>query len=278
MKPLTPPMLTFARPLLLATLIATAASVPASMSARAETPEQKGQRIAVAAERHDDGFGDFTVQGKMILRTSTGDTSVRAFRDRILEVPGDSDKSVILFDYPGDVKGVALLTHAHKAGDDDQWLYLPAMKRVKRISSANRTGSFVGSEFAYEDFASQEVEKYRHRWLRDEGCPGNVAPQCHVVERVPTDPDSGYARQVVWMDTEHYRIARIDFFDRKNAPLKTLTADGFAVYAGKHWRAARMVMVNRQTGKSTELQLTGYRFKTGLRDSDFNQSKLTSLP
>lgn len=274
MKPTTPPMITFAKPLLLATLLATAAAVPA----RAETAEQKGHRIAVEAERRDDGFGDFTVQGKMILRTSTGETSVRAFRDRILEVPGDSDKSVILFDYPGDVKGVALLTHAHKAGEDDQWLYLPAMKRVKRISASNRTGSFVGSEFAYEDFASHEVEKYTHRWLRDERCPGAVAPQCHVVERVPTDPDSGYARQVVWMDTEHYRVARIDFYDRKNAALKTLTADGYAPYAGKHWRAGRMVMVNQQTGKSTELQLTDYRFKTGLRDSDFNQAKLTSLP
>jgi len=274
MKPTLPPMPTFARPILLATLLATAAAVPA----HAETAEQKGLRIALEAERRDEGFGDFTVQGKMILRTSTGETSVRAFRDRILEVPGDSDKSVIVFDYPGDVKGVALLTHAHKAGEDDQWLYLPAMKRVKRISSSNRTGSFVGSEFAYEDFADQVVEKYTHRWLRDERCPGSLAPQCHVVERVPTDPESGYARQVVWMDTQHYRVARIDFFDRKNAPLKTLTADGYASYAGRHWRAGRMVMVNQQTGKSTELQLSDYRFKTGLRDGDFNQAKLTSLP
>lgn len=261
--------------LALTLLCAVAFALPAA--ARAETPEQKGLRIATEAKKSDDGFGDYSVQGRMILRTAQGEAAVRAFSDRVLEVSGDSDKSVIVFDRPRDVKGVALLTHGHTVGADDQWLYLPAMKRVKRVSSANKTGSFVGSEFAYEDFNSNEVEKYRYRWLRDEACPVEPQLTCHVVERTPADPDSGYRRQVVWLDRQHYRGFKVDYYDRKDTLLKTLTARGYRQYAGRHWRPDQMTMVNHQTGKSTELQLSGYRFGTGLTDRDFDQKRLEHL-
>ena len=73
---------------------------------------------------------------------------------------------------PKDVKGTATLTFTHKVGPDDQWLYLPALKRVKRITSENRSGSFVGSEFAYEDLGSQELEKYsKRKYIKEEPCP-----------------------------------------------------------------------------------------------------------
>ncbi len=75
----------------------------------------------------------------------------------------DGDKSLFVFDEPRDVQGTAFLIHAHREDADDQWLYLPALKRVKRISSANRSGSFMGSEFAYEDMTAQEVEKFTYR-------------------------------------------------------------------------------------------------------------------
>jgi len=89
------------------------------------------------------------------------------------------------------------LTHA--LTPDDQWLYLPALKRLKRISSRKKSGPFMGSEFAYEDMSSQEVEKYRYKWLRDETVEGRDA---YVVERRPTYEYSGYTRQIVWIDKE----------------------------------------------------------------------------
>ena len=118
----------------------------------------------------------------MVLRNKQGQESRRELRVKVLEVAGDGDKSMFVFDQPRNVKGTALLIHAHKEAGDDQWLYLPALKRVKRISTSNRSGSFMGSEFAYEDMGSPEVEKFSYRYLRDESC-GDLT--CTVSERVP---------------------------------------------------------------------------------------------
>ncbi|MCK4739413.1 MAG: outer membrane lipoprotein-sorting protein, partial [Deltaproteobacteria bacterium] len=123
--------------------------------ANAETEEMRGneQGLAIAKEREKraKGFVDFTGDMEMILKNRHGEISTRQMRTKTLEVKGDGDKALSIFDTPRDVKGTAFLTFSHKSGDDDQWLYLPALKRVKRISSSNKSGSFMGSEFAYED-------------------------------------------------------------------------------------------------------------------------------
>jgi hypothetical protein len=187
-------------------------------------------------------------------------------------VDGDGDKSLSIFDEPGDVKGTAFLTHSHKRGDDDQWLYLPALKRVKRISSRNKSGSFMGSEFSYEDIASQEVEKYTYKWLRNEMYDGR---QCFVHEQYPVDREnSGYIRQVIWLDKARYRPLKIEYHDRKNTLLKTLTVKHYQQYLGKFWRAGEMHMVNLQSGKSTALYWSHYQFRNGLTDDDFNKTSL----
>ncbi|MFV2082393.1 MAG: outer membrane lipoprotein-sorting protein, partial [bacterium] len=193
-------------------------------------------------------------------------------RIRTLEVEGDGDKSLSIFDTPGDVKGTAFLTFTHKKRDDDQWLYLPALKRVKRISSRNKSGSFMGSEFAYEDIASQEIEKYTHKWIRDEVYEGQ---ECFVIERYPVDKkNSGYTRQVIWIDKSEYRVLKTDYYDRKDSLLKTLLFTGYRRYLNKYWRPDEMYMVNHQNGKSTLLVWTNYKFRTGLKDRDFSKNSL----
>lgn len=243
--------------------------------AAAETPEEKGLRIAGEAVQSDEGFGDSEVAMTMVLRNRQGDESVRYFRTRILELTDDGDKSLSVFERPADVRGTALLTHAHKTGDDDQWLYLPALKRVKRISSSNKSGSFVGSEFSYEDLSSQEVEKYTYRWLRDEPCPGAPELVCRVVERFPVDEGSGYTRQVSWMDRDEYRPWKIEFHDRRDAHLKTLVFADYRQYLDRHWRAHELSMVNHQTGKSTDLTFDEFVFGQGLGDRDFDRRALS---
>ena len=241
----------------------------------AQDPTQQGLAIAQEGYRRFHGYGDFTANLTMVLRNSRGQESRRAMRIQGLEVAGDGDKSLCLFDSPADIKGTALLTYTHKTGDDDQWLYLPALKRVKRIASSNKSGSFVGSEFAYEDIASQELEKYTYRTLRDETLDGN---DCFVIERLPVDrKNSGYSRQVVWIDKAEYRTLKIEHFDRRNALLKTLTVSGYQKYTDRFWRPERMTMVNTQTGKSTELIWSDYRFGTGLKDSDFLKDNLERI-
>ena len=237
----------------------------------AETPEEKGLRIAREAEARDKGFGNYTADQTMVLRNKHGQESERHLRISVLENEADGDKSLIVFNRPRDVKGTAMLTHSHKVGDDDQWLYLPALKRVKRISSSNKAGSFMGSEFAYEDMTSQEIEKYSYRWLRDEPC-GEMT--CWVSERSPVDKKSGYTRQVSWVDQEEYRVWKVEYYDRKKLHLKTLTVPSHQQYLGKYWRADEMVMVNHLTGKSTRLIWQNYKFGADLDDSDFTKVSL----
>jgi len=238
----------------------------------AQTPEEKGLAIAREVDRRDTGFGDCTTDLLMILRNKHGQESKRVIRVRILEVEDDGDKSLVIFDSPRDVKGTAFLTFSHKVGDDDQWLYLPALKRVKRISSRNKSGSFMGSEFAYEDISSQEIEKYTYKWIRDEIYEGQG---CFVVEFYPVDKkNSGYIRQTTRIDKGEYRVWKVDYYDRKNSLLKTLTIKGYKKYLDKYWRADEMNMVNHQTGKSTRLDWSNYKFRTGLKDRDFNKNSL----
>ncbi|PVZ69794.1 outer membrane lipoprotein-sorting protein [Pelagibaculum spongiae] len=249
-------------------------SVTTSQVVLAETPQEKGLQIAVAADQHAAGWNDSQSDMKMVLRNAQGKESIRYLKVKALEIPDDGDKSLTIFNQPRDVKGTALLTFSHKEGDDDQWLYLPAVKRVKRIASRNKTGPFMGSEFAYEDMSSQEVDKYDYKYLRDEPC-GEWT--CYVMERFPKDKNSGYTRQTVWMDQAEYRLVKTEFYDRKKSLLKTLIIKGHQQYKDKFWRPAEMQMQNHQTGKSTVLEISNIKFDNGLSKKDFNKNSLKRI-
>lgn len=237
----------------------------------AQSPEEKGLNIARKADEADKGFESSQASLKMILTNKNGQASERFLENKTLELHEDGDKSLIVFNSPRDVEGTATLTFTHKASADDQWLYLPSIKRVKRISSDNKSGPFMGSEFAYEDLSSQEVEKYTYKFIKEEAING---VSTLVVERYPLDPKSGYTKQVVWYNKQNYRLEKIDFYDRKNALLKTLIYNNYQQYLGKHWRAGEMVMENHLTGKKTKLVFENYAFKTGLGEEDFTQNSL----
>ena len=235
------------------------------------TAGEVGLKIASEADLRAQGFGNFTARQTMVLRNKQGQESRRSLRVKVLEMEDDGDKSLFVFDEPRDVEGTAFLIHSHKVEADDQWLYLPALKRVKRISSSNRSGSFMGSEFSYEDMGAQALEKYTYRYLRDEVC-GELT--CAVSERVPTDKKSGYSRQLVWQDRDELRTWKVEYYDRKDAHLKTLTITSYEQYLDKYWYAGEMIMVNHLTGKSTDLTWTEYQFRTDLNDRDFTQTGL----
>jgi hypothetical protein len=237
----------------------------------AETPEEKGLAIAQEADKRDTGFRNYTNDVRMILKNKQGQESVREIRSRTLEVEDDGDKSMTIFDQPRDVKGTALLSFTHKTGPDDQWLYLPALKRVKRIASDNKSGPFMGSEFAYEDITSQEVDKYTYKFLRDDTLDGL---DVFVFERYPVDKKSGYTRQIIWLDQENYKERKIEYYDRKNVLLKTLVFADYNLYLDKYYRAHDMYMVNHQKGKSTRLLQTNFNFDVELTDRDFDKNSL----
>jgi len=237
----------------------------------AESPEEKGLAIILEADKRDTGWGNASANMTMILKNRQGQESSRSIRIKMLEVLDDGDKSLTIFDSPKDIKGTAFLSHTHSLTADDQWLFLPALKRVKRIASANKSGPFVGSEFAYEDLTSQEVEKYTYKWLRDEKSANSLY---FVIEAYPAYEYSGYTKQIAWIDSNMYQPVKMEFYDRKGALLKTLIYSGMKQYLSQYWRADRMFMENHQTGKTTELLWNDWTFKIGMVDRDFEKSTL----
>lgn len=249
--------------------------VAASFGATAKELNTSAHDIAARSDRSDRGFGDSRVELTMILRNAAGNQTQRTLELRTLEDPDEAtgDKSLILFHSPRDIQGTALLSHAKILDPDDQWIFLPALKRVKRISSVNKSGPFVGSEFAFEDLTGQELRKYDYRYLRQESCGDLI---CDVVERIPLYEYSGYTRQVVWIDNSEYQFRRIDYYDRRNELIKTQTFHEYEDHDG-YWRAGRILMTNHLNGKSTELHFGEWRFALGQKDRGFRKGILERL-
>jgi outer membrane lipoprotein-sorting protein len=245
-----------------AALLGVAALMPVVAQAEAE----RGLAIAREMKARDRGFGDSAATMRMVLIDAGGGETLRELRARTLEGGDDGDKLLAIFEAPADVRGTVFLSHTHADRADDQWLYLPALKRVKRIAPANRSSPFMGSEFSYEDLASAEVEKYTHAYRGDERYEGAAR---FLLERAPVDAESGYSRQRVWVDKERYVPLRIEYFDRRGEKLKTLTLRDYRQYLGRHWRAHEARMENHQSGKRTILRWEGIRFRQGLSEQDF---------
>lgn len=237
----------------------------------AAAPVNRGQEVAIAADSRLHGYGDTRMALDMLLISPSGQTASRVLRMQSLEAGTAGDRTLMVFDTPRDLAGTALLSWNHPDGDDEQWLYLPAVKRVKQIGARNKSGPFMGSEFAFEDIVTPFWQKFTYRFLREETRDGLP---CFVVERIPRDTFSGYTRQTMWVDQQDYLIRRIEYVDRKEKLLKTYTATGFRKYENRHWRASEMLMVNHQTGKQTRLRISDYRFNTGLKSEDFTQNAL----
>ncbi|MCP4148192.1 MAG: outer membrane lipoprotein-sorting protein [bacterium] len=232
------------------TLLIVLVMVVAMLGAVADSADEKGLRIAKENEIANNGFkGDFQ-ETEMILINAQGDKTVRRMTSKSKETKKDGDMSVITFLWPADVKGTSMLTHSHKKRDDDQWLFLPSLKRVKRISSRNKSGAFMGSEFAYEDLGSQEVEKYSHKWLKDEELDGR---DCWVIQLIPTSKKSGYSKQIQWIDKEYRQPLKMEYYDRKGELLKVGLFREYKKLQ-EWWRVHEIKMDNVQTRKSSVIK------------------------
>ncbi|MEZ4272284.1 MAG: outer membrane lipoprotein-sorting protein [Myxococcota bacterium] len=237
---------------------------------QSKTPEERGLEIAIAADKANSGFKGEKATLQMELINAHGDVVKRTLTLKVLEMEKDGDKAISNFQWPPDVKGTKLLTWSHKTGNDDQWLYLPAIKRIKRISSRNKSGSFMGSEFSYEDFGSQEVEEYSYRLIEEGKFDGR---DVWVMERKPVDKLSGYSRQLVWLDKQYSGPLKIEYYDRKGELLKVATFKGYQKI-GKFWRFKSIHMDNVQTKKKSILTWDDRQLLVNFDEQDFESGTL----
>ena len=226
--------------------------------------------VAQKSDKINDGFESSIAQTEMVLINALGQKSIRQMEMKTLE--GESgDKTISTFLTPADVKGTKTLTHEHLDRDDDQWLYLPALKRVKRIASSNKSGSFMGSEFSYEDIGNTNYQKFTYSGEAKEVELNGVL--CYTGTRIPNDKNSGYTKQISWIAKDSLLVQKVEYYDRKSELLKTATFSEYKQIDGI-WRVGKIEMKNHQNDKSTILTWKEDKVKAGLTEKEFNKRVL----
>lgn len=219
-----------------------------------------GKQLVEYSDHKLRGWKDEVVSGKMYLYDKKGRSVLRSFRRIGLERFGQGDKSIIRFTSPADIKGVAALNYENSGSSDDNWLYLPSTKKVRRISGANNTASFQGSEFTYEDLNDLDPNEYEWEFLEETQIDvnGKKIP-VFKIDGKPTYRDTAYSHLILYLSKDHWYQAQVEYFDKSGTQLKTKTASHWQPFHGNIWRALNVEMVNHQTGKKTVLTFSGYR-------------------
>lgn len=209
----------------------------------------------------------------MTLTNDKGQQRVRKMHSvSSLQPNGIDSKLMIRFLFPGDVEGTGYLQIQHYDGDDDMWIYLPALKKVRRLVANNKKDSFVGSDFSYGDILLPVVDTYRHTLLRSEPLDGE---DCYVIESVPATEqvkkDYGYAKKISWIRKGNFMEKKVDYFDTSGRPLKTQVIPEVREVdpAAHKWWASKREVVNHQTGHSTSFVTESLDAKQAVREDFF---------
>lgn len=227
---------------------------------------------AIAQRRFDlnRGWGNMSARLKMEL-TQGSAISYREMEIKSLEQEASSERTLINVQSPADLKGTTLLTYTHDLDADEQWLYLPAIKRVKRIALESKGGAFLSSQFNFEDLSPFQVRKYSYRRLPDETC---AETRCYVIESTPKEASSVYGRLLNWITLDDFRLTKTQFFDRQNRLYKTLEVEKYSLYRQKFWKPIRLKMTNNLTGTITTATWDDLQYNEKISPQDFDVASL----
>ncbi len=166
---------------------------------------------------------DSTSRSTFRLINASGQQRVRETDGQTKLIAGTTDnRRLVNFLSPADVRGTKTLLIEHSAADDDIWIYLPAMKKVRRLVASNKKDSFVGTDFSYGDVIGHKVEDWNHKLMRQEKVDGR---DCYVVEidlkRPEVADNTGYSKRVSWIDKESFVALRAEMYDQSGEFLET---------------------------------------------------------
>lgn len=203
----------------------------------------------------------------MTLTNSRGDTRIREIAQFIKE-DGDDEKKIMFFLSPGDVRNTSFMTWSYGGGeDDDMWIYLPALRKTKRISSDSKSDYFMGSDFTYDDLGDRHPSEDTHRILREERVNG---ADCYVLESIPRDPDYLYSKTLTWVMKGEWIGMKKEFYDEEGELLKILTIHENEKING-YWVIGEMEMHNLQKDHKTLMELNNVRIGEGISDGQFTE-------
>lgn len=237
-------------------------------------PDQPlGIHIMSKQEKLNQGYGDLTSKGTMILKKDGAKIAERTIIIKQLEGKDQkSSRSLLHILAPADLQGTSLLTLQDSGGKDAQWLYLPALKKVERISGGSKSGRFLGSEFIFEDFILPALQKNTYRHLITAPC---TLVQCYVVESRPYYTTSAYAKKIMWIDSRDYTVQKVEFYNKKDELIKKAVFSDYKKFKNKFLKPMLVEMTNMQNGRSTELRITDLKMGIGLHDTEFTTQALS---
>jgi hypothetical protein len=236
--------------------------------------DKKGLDIAKKAELQNQGYISEVASMVMTLKSSSGSEVKRELESKTIEINKDETRALLDFQSPKDIKGTKLLTWATRSGDDPQWLYLPSLRRVKRISSSGKSASFMGSEFTYEDLSDQKVDKYHFKYIST--AKNKNVGTINILERRSKD-DSFYSKVKVYLSEKLAQPIKVEYFDKKGSLLKVATMNGFKAYnvgKNKFYRYNKIHMVNVQTKKESSFEWKSRTLGKKLSTSNFTKRAL----
>ncbi|WP_028896253.1 outer membrane lipoprotein-sorting protein [Prevotella sp. HUN102] len=237
----------------------------------AQAAELTGRDIMQKVKNRADGDTRYATI-EMTLIQKSGHKRMRKLESWAMDV-GKDTKKIMFFTYPGDVKGTGFLTwdYDNSVKVDDKWLYLPAMKKTRRISGkSSKTDYFMGSDFTYNDMSTRSVDEEQHKLLREETLGGH---KCWVVQSVPNDKDEIYARRVTWIRQDCLMAVKGEYYDKLNKLHRRLTISNIEKVQG-FWTMHLMQMENVQTGHKTVIRMDNQRFNVKVSPNLFTVSKL----
>lgn len=232
--------------------------------------ELTGREIMIKVDERPDGDDQRSIM-KMTLVNKRGKTRERALLMYSKDYGKDS-KSLMYFQSPGDVKGTGFLSWEYDdpEKDDAQWLYLPALKKSRRISSSSENDYFLGTDFTFDDMGDRSVDEDTHTLLKEEEVGGHL---CWVVESKTKDKDYMYSKRVGWIRQDSLSAVKIDFYDKRGSLLKVLTASDIREQDGI-WTHHKMEMNHIQKNHKTIIEIEEVEYNTGVKDSLFRVSTL----
>lgn len=229
--------------------------------------ELTGLQIIENVNNRDTGK-DSTGNLTMTLVNSQGHQRVRVIKQFIKNM-GEVEKKIMFFVSPADVRNTSFLNWSYEndAKDDDQWIYLPALKKVKRISSDSKNDYFMGSDFTYDDLGDRKPGEDQHKLIREEVFNGE---QCYVVESIPKDEGYIYSKTVSWVIRDKWIGMKKEFYDETGELLKTLNVKKFEKIEGI-WVILHSEMANVQKKHRTVMELSAIVLNKGIPDNQFTE-------
>lgn len=237
--------------------------------------KKTGLEIMKKQEKKQHADYEMMLQDVTLEDLKTNTKEKRKLRRHSMDLGPGKKKTLTTFLAPNDIKGTALLNWKNEGRSDDQWLFLPALRKTQRIASSGKRKYFMGTDFTYSDLEGENLSNWNYNCISSEKCGKK---KCYKIEAIPKSSslisETGYSKREIWVRKKIYATVKVNYYDKKGKLLKTLKNSKFKKYKKKLWRAKKAVMT-RVGFHKTEMKITDLELNKKIEDMTFTERFMT---